>query len=62
MFESDQEPSILVPKARSIEALGSDFGIVPETSAVGEHESNGTVELAIRAIGSTVCAYTQDRD
>ena len=56
VFKSDQEPSILALKARIIiiEALGSDFEIVPETSAVGEHESNGTVERAIRAIGNTV--------
>ena len=54
VFKSDQEPSILALKARIIEALGSDFEVVPETSAVGGHESNGTVERAIRAIGNTV--------
>ena len=38
VFKSDQEPSVLALKARIIEAPGSEFEIVPETSAVGEHE------------------------
>ena len=38
VFKSDQETSVLALKARIIEAPGSEFEIVPETSAVGEHE------------------------
>ena len=45
VFKSDQEPSIFALKAKIVEALGSEFTIVPETSAVGESESNGTVEI-----------------
>ena len=63
MFKSDQEPSILALKARIIEALGSDFGIVPETSDLRWERANGTVERATRAARHRKhSTYAQGRD
>ena len=37
-----------------IELLGTEFEVVPEASAVDGHESNGTMERAVQAIGGSV--------
>ena len=54
IFKPDQEPSILALKTKVIELLGSEYEVVPEGSAVGESESNGTIERAIRSIGGAI--------
>ena len=49
VYKSDQEPAILDLRNKVIKELGSEYNIVPETSPVGEHESNGTIERAVQA-------------
>ena len=54
VFKSDQEPNIKALKMKVIELLGTEVEVVPEASAVDEHESNGTMERAVQAIGGSV--------
>ena len=51
VVKSDQEPSIEALKMKVIEFLGKEFEVVPEASVVDAHESNGTMERAVQAIG-----------
>ena len=48
VMKSGQEPSILALLAIVKRELGEACEIVPEESPVGEHQSNGQVENAIR--------------
>ena len=54
MFKSDQEPAILSLKdavIRRVTALkGDGVTIVPEVSPVGESQSNGDVESAVKQV------------
>ena len=54
VLKSDQEPSIKALRMKVIKFLGTEFEVVPEASAVDEHESNGTMERAVHAIGGSV--------
>ena len=54
IFKTDQEPALIALRDRIIELLGPEFEIVPEVSAIGESESNGTIERAVRALGGLI--------
>ena len=54
ILKSDQEPSILALLEAVKRELGEACEIVPEQSPVGEHQSNGQVENAIRIVQAQV--------
>ena len=48
LFKSDQEPSILALKEAVTEVMGIE--VIPEESPVGESQSNGNIERAVRTV------------
>ena len=54
IFKTDQEPAIVALRERVIEALGPKVEVLSEEWPVGDHQTNGEIENAVKELEKQV--------